>query len=91
MSGEETGYDMPGAAPIAARAPPPCPSRSGRALDFAAQVAGGLPGATLPASLRPFAKFTPAKRARLSGVVATAKDEARLIVARWCSKPIVDR
>src|SRR5260370_495246 len=77
MSGEETGFDAPGAAPE--RSPSAAalsePVRA-RVLDFAAQVAGGLPPATLPASLRPFAKFTPAKRARLAATPLAAALEA---------------
>ncbi|MBR7832166.1 NYN domain-containing protein [Actinospica durhamensis] len=47
-----------------------------RVLDFAAQVAGGLSHAALPASLRPFARFTPAKRARLAATPLAAALEA---------------
>jgi predicted RNA-binding protein with PIN domain len=47
-----------------------------RVLDFAAQVAGGLAPSSLPASLRPFARFTPAKRARLAATPLAAALEA---------------
>ncbi len=77
MSGEELGFDAPDAAPE--RSPSAAalsePVRA-RVLDFAAQVAGGQPPATLPASLRPFAKFTPAKRARLAATPLAAALEA---------------
>lgn len=47
-----------------------------RVLDFAAQVAGGLSHSALPVSLRPFARFTPAKRARLAATPLAAALEA---------------
>ena len=77
MSGEDTGVDAPGAAsdrgPGAAALSEPVRAR---VLDFAAQVAGGLTPSALPASLRPFARFTPAKRARLAATPLAAALEA---------------
>jgi predicted RNA-binding protein with PIN domain len=78
--------EEPGAAP----SPEPVPDRGqgpiaatalsepvrARVLDFAAQVAGGLAPSALPASLRPFARFTPAKRARLAATPLAAALEA---------------
>jgi predicted RNA-binding protein with PIN domain len=77
MSGEQPGPEEPGAVPD--RSPSASalsePVRS-RVLDFAAQVAGGLAPSVLPASLRPFARFTPAKRARLAATPLAAALEA---------------
>ena len=77
MSGEQPGSNPPGATPD--RAPNTAalsePVRA-RVLDFAAQVAGVLGTNALPASLRPFAKFTPAKRARLAATPLAAALEA---------------
>ncbi|PYC87808.1 RNA-binding protein [Streptomyces tateyamensis] len=47
-----------------------------RVVGLAADALGGLPAADLPASLRPYAKFTPARRARYAGTALAAALEA---------------
>ena len=86
-AGVDVDGPPPGSAPAPApdRGPGPTASASAtalsepvraRVLDFAAQVAGGLSPTTLPASLRPFARFTPVKRARLAATPLAAALEA---------------
>ncbi|MGH3415382.1 MAG: NYN domain-containing protein, partial [Actinocrinis sp.] len=47
-----------------------------RVVSLAAETAGQLPQSQLPPTLRPFAKFTPAKRARLAATPLAAAVEA---------------
>ncbi|WP_083975702.1 NYN domain-containing protein [Kitasatospora mediocidica] len=47
-----------------------------RVVGLAADALGGLPAAELPASLRPYAKFTPARRAKYAGTALAAALEA---------------
>ncbi len=47
-----------------------------RVVGLAADALGGLPAAELPAGLRPYAKFTPARRAKYAGTALAAALEA---------------
>lgn len=47
-----------------------------RVVGLAADALGGLPPADLPPSLRPYAKFTPARRAKYAGTALAAALEA---------------
>ncbi|MDH6134781.1 putative RNA-binding protein with PIN domain/Skp family chaperone for outer membrane proteins [Kitasatospora sp. MAA4] len=47
-----------------------------RVVGLAADALGGLPAGELPATLRPYAKFTPARRAKYAGTALAAALEA---------------
>ncbi|WP_327069552.1 NYN domain-containing protein [Kitasatospora sp. NBC_01302] len=47
-----------------------------RVIGLAADALGGLPSADLPPTLRPYAKFTPARRAKYAGTALAAALEA---------------
>ncbi|RZT85133.1 putative RNA-binding protein with PIN domain [Pseudonocardia sediminis] len=62
----------------------------GRLAEIAAAAVGGMPAAEVPQPLRRFARFTPAKRARLAGPVLCAELEGsapfRTAVLAWWSE-----
>lgn len=62
----------------------------GRLAEVAATAVGGMPAAEVPQPLRRFARFTPAKRARLAGPVLAAELESsapfRTAVLAWWSE-----
>ena len=68
----------------------PDPLRT-RLAEIGATALGGMPAADMPAPLRRFARFTPAKRARLGGTVLTAELERNevfrsAVVAWWTTE-----
>ncbi|MDN5915617.1 MAG: NYN domain-containing protein [Pseudonocardia sp.] len=90
---EPSGPVAPSGDPEPAHAEPwarlPDPLR-GRLAEIAAAAVGGMPAVEVPQPLRRFARFTPAKRARLAGPVLCAElqDSApfRTAVLAWWSE-----
>ncbi|WP_371503282.1 NYN domain-containing protein [Kitasatospora sp. NBC_00374] len=73
--GEAVADDGPKAAPEHLDRPLPEGVRR-RVVGLAADALGGIPSADLPASLRQYAKFTPARRAKYAGTALAAALEA---------------